>query len=278
VRRPVHLENTVLNLLQALILGIIQGLTEFIPVSSTAHLLIMQQLLGLPSGDRMFAYLVIVQLGTVLSLIVLFWSDLLKLAQAFVARPWSTPDNRLAWSIVIATIPAALLGFFLRDAVEAMFQRPLLEAAIRLLSAAILLTLAEWLGRKSRRLENLTALDAFVIGCFQVIAVFPGASRSGTTIAGGMLRGLDRPSAARFAFLMAAPIMLGDGAYQVLDVLRLPGLGEFALAIAVGFGAAAAFGWLSVRWLIGYLSSRSLYLFAGYCGVLGLVVLIFGLI
>ncbi len=263
-----------MNLFHALLLGIIQGLTEFIPVSSTAHLLIGQGLLGIPSSDLVFAFLVIIQLGTILSLLVLYWKDLLALVRAFFARPFSTPGNRLAWNIIIATIPAALIGYLLRDAVEALFHRPLLEASIRLFSAAVLLSLAEWTGKRSRHLDSMTWLDALIIGVFQVIAVFPGASRSGTTISGGMLRGFDRPSAARFAFLMSIPIMIGAGGYQMLDVARLPGLADFLPALAVGFVSAAVVGWFAVRWLIGYLSKRSLYAFAIYCAVAGVVLLI----
>lgn len=267
-----------MKLFQAFLLGIIQGLTEFIPVSSTAHLLIGQQLLGIPSSDLMFAFLVIIQIGTILSLIVLFWKDLLTLLRAFFTRPFSTPENRLAWHIIIATIPAALIGFLLRHAVEALFHQPLFEASVRLFSAAALLALAEWFGKRTHRLEEMTWLDALVIGFFQVIAVFPGASRSGTTISGGMLRGLDRPSAARFAFLMSIPIMLGAGVYQMLDVAHLPGLTEFLPALAVGFVTAAVVGWVSVRWLLGYLANHSLYVFSAYCAAAGLVVLIFQLI
>lgn len=267
-----------MNLLQAFLLGLIQGLTEFIPVSSTAHLLILQGLFGLPSSDLMFAFLVVIQLGTVLSLIVLFWKDLWAIARAMFDIRRSTPERNLGINIIIATLPAALIGYILRHAVEALFQQPLIEAAIRLFSAAILLTLAEWLGRKTRQLESMTWLDAVIVGFFQVIAVFPGASRSGTTIAGGMLRGLDRPSAARFAFLMSVPIMLGAGGYQMLDVMDLPGLDQFIPAIALGFVTAAVFGWLSVKWLIGYLNRHSLYLFAGYCAFAGVMVLVVSMI
>jgi len=266
------------NLLQAFFLGIIQGLTEFIPVSSTAHLLILQQWFGLPPSDLMFAFLVIIQLGTVLSLIVLFWNDLWAILRATLDQRRSTPERNLGFHIILATIPAALIGYLLRHAVEELFKTPMLEAAIRLFSAAILLTLAEWLGKKTRQLEAMTWLDALIIGFFQVIAVFPGASRSGTTISGGMLRGLDRPSAARFAFLMSIPILLGAGGYQMLDVMNVPGLVQFLPVIAVGFVTAAVFGWFSVKWLIDYLSKNSLYLFAGYCAFVGLVVLVVSMV
>lgn len=261
-----------MNLFHAILLGIVQGLTEFIPVSSTAHLLIGQTILKIPADDAMFSFLVIVQLGTVVSLVLFYWKDLLSLVKAFFAKPFSTRENRLAWYIIIATLPALLIGYLLKDAVEALFKQPMLEASIRLVTAAILLTLAEWLTKKNRTLDSMTWLDALIVGLMQVIAVFPGASRSGTTISGGMFRGFDRPSAARFAFLMSVPVMLAASGYEMLDVLKMPNLGEFLPLLAVGFAAAAIVGWFAIKWLIDYLGKRSLYVFAGYCAVAGLIV------
>lgn len=261
-----------MTIFHAFLLGMIQGLTEFIPVSSTAHLLIGQKLLGLPADDAMFSFLVIVQLGTLISLFVFYWKELLAIAKATLAFRHSTPERNLGLYILLATIPALLAGYFLKDAVEALFKQPMLEASIRLLTAAVLLMLAEWLTKKDRTLESMIWLDALFIGAMQVIAVFPGASRSGTTISGGMFRGLDRPSAARFAFLMSVPVMLAAGGYEMLDVIQMPNLGEFLPLLAVGFVTAAIVGWFAIRWLIGYLSKRSLYVFAIYCAVAGLVV------
>ncbi len=261
-----------MTLLHALLLGIIQGLTEFIPVSSTAHLLIGQQLLGIPADDAMFSFLVIVQLGTLISLFAFYWQDLLRIAKATLDIRRSTPERNLGIYIIVATIPALIAGYLLKDAVEALFSQPMLQASIRLFSAAILLTLAELLTRKNRNLDSMTWLDALIVGLFQIIAVFPGASRSGTTISGGMFRGFDRPSAARFAFLMSVPVMLAAGGYEMLDVIRMPNLGEFLPLLAVGFVTAAIVGWFAIKWLIDYLSKHSLYVFALYCGVVGAIV------
>lgn len=264
-----------MTLLHALLLGIIQGLTEFIPVSSTAHLLIGQNLFGLPADDAMFSFLVIVQLGTLVSLFAFYWKDLLSILKATLDFRRSTPERELGIYILLATVPALLAGYILKDAVEALFRQPMLQASIRLFAAAILLTLAETLTKKNRSLASMSWLDALVIGAFQVIAVFPGASRSGTTISGGMFRGFDRPSAARFAFLMSVPVMFAAGGYEMLDVLQMPNLGEFLPLLAVGFVAAAVVGWFAIKWLINYLSKRSLYIFAGYCAVVGTIILIF---
>jgi undecaprenyl-diphosphatase len=118
----------------------------------------------------------------------------------------------------------------------------------------------------------MTWLDALIIGLFQIIAVFPGASRSGSTISGGMFRGFDRPAAARFAFLMSVPVMLAAGGYEALDVLKMPNLSQFLPLLAIGFVTAAIVGWFAIKWLIDYLSKHSLYVFAAYCAVVGLIV------
>jgi undecaprenyl-diphosphatase len=263
-----------MTLFNSLLLGIIQGLTEFIPVSSTAHLLIAEYLLRLPTNDFSLAFDVLVQLGTLLALFIYFWRDWLALIKAFFTTPFSTDENKLVWYIIIASIPALLAGFVLRHVIEGLFKTPLIEACIRLFSAAILLVLAEALGKRARRIDSLTWLDALIVGLFQILAVFPGASRSGSTISGGMLRGLDRPSAARFAFLIAAPVMLAAGAYETLGVVKLPGFSSFLPGLAVGFVAAAIVGWLAIRWLLNYLNHHSLYVFAAYCAVVGLIALL----
>lgn len=257
----------------AFLLGIVQGLTEFIPVSSTAHLLIGQRLLGLPASDAMFSFLVIVQLGTLVSLFVFYWKDLLSIARAILNFRQSSPERNLGTYIIVATIPALIAGYLLKDAVETLFKQPMLQASIRLFTAAVLLTLAEWLTKKNRTLNSMTWLDALFVGVMQILSVFPGASRSGTTISGGMFRGFDRPSAARFAFLMSVPVMLAAGGYEMLDVIQMPDLGEFLPLLAVGFIAAAIVGWFAIKWLIEYLSKRSLYVFAAYCAVVGTIVL-----
>jgi len=270
-----------MTLIHAFLLGIIQGLTEFIPVSSTAHLLIFQYMFGIPASDAIFAFLVLVQLGTIVSLIVFFWKDLLAVVVdtlrniGGVRNFNNLPQNaKLGWYIVIATIPALLAGVLLKHFIEALFKTPLFESAIRLLTAAVLLTLAEYFGSRTRKLDSMTWLDALIVGLMQVLAVFPGASRSGTTISGGMLRGFDRSSAARFAFLMSAPVMLAAGLYEMLDVIQLPNLAQFLPLLAVGFVTAGIVGWFAIKWLIDYLSKNSLYVFAGYCAVVGTLVLI----
>jgi undecaprenyl-diphosphatase len=264
-----------MNIIYALLLGIIEGLSEFIPVSSTAHMLIVQRLLNLPSDNGVFAFLVLVQLGQLVALLVYFWRDYWILIKAFFARPFSTQENRMAWYIIIATLPALLAGLLLKDLVQKLFQNPLLEASIRLYTAAFLLFIGERLGKRSRSLSSITWLDSLIIGLFQVLAVFPGSSRSGSTIPGGMLRNLDRSSATRFAFLMAAPVMLAAGGYESLSVIKLHILPTILAPLVVGLVAAALIGWLAIRWLINYVSRHSLYLFSAYCAIVATVCMIF---
>ncbi len=272
-----------MTIFQAFILGIVQGTTEFIPVSSTAHLLIGQKILGIPADNAMFSFLVLVQLGTILSLIIFFWKDLWKILFATFSSLkhfWKRDSGelglnaRLGWFIIIATLPALLFGFLLKSVVEVLFKTPLLEAGIRLLITAVVLGLAEWLGKRTHSLNKMIWLDALAIGIAQVLSIFPGASRSGTTMSSGMVRGLDRPSAARFAFLMSVPVMLAAGGYQSLDLFKMPGLTVFLPSLAVGFFTAAIIGWLAIKWLLSYLNRHSLYVFAAYCALVGITVMV----
>ena len=272
-----------MNFFQAIVLGVIQGLTEFIPVSSTAHLLIGQSLLGIPADDKMFSFNVIIQLGTVLAMLIFFWKDLFHIVKSFFLgiwhrKPFDTHDSLVGWLVIVATIPALIVGFLVKDILEKMFNNPILVAGLRLVMSAMLLAIVERIGAHKRKLESASWMDAVTVGLFQVLSIFPGSSRSGSTIAGGILRGFDRPSAARFAFLMSAPILTAAGAYETLDVINMPGTMEFLPYLAVGFITAGVVGWLSIQWLMGFLRDHSLYIFAGYCGVVGLVCLGFSLL
>ncbi len=267
-----------MTIFHAFILGIVQGLTEFIPVSSTAHLLIAENLLGIPADDRTFSFSVIIQLGTVFALLLFFWKDFWQITIAFILgikhkKPFEYLQARLGWLIIVATMPALIAGFLLKDVVQSMFKDPLVLSGIRLLITAGMLTAVEYFDRRERNLDSATWLDALSVGLFQVLAIFPGASRSGSTIAGGMVRGFDRPAAARFAFLMSAPILLAAGAYETINVIDMPGTHAFLPYLITGFVTAAVVGWLSIKWLIAYLGKHSLYVFAAYCAILGVTVL-----
>lgn len=268
-----------MTILHAFVLGIVQGLTEFIPVSSTAHLLVAEKLLGLSPDEKLFSFSVIIQLGTVLALFAFFWKDFWNIATAFLLgikhkEPFENLHARLGWLVIVATIPALVVGFALQKNVQSNFEQPFLQAGIRLLVTAVLLTTVEYFDKRTRTLDSATWQDALSVGFFQVLAIFPGASRSGSTIAGGMVRGFDRPSAARFAFLMSAPILLAAGLYESVAIILLPNTTEFLPILIVGFVTSAAVGWITIRWLINYLSRNSMYVFAIYCAVVGALLLI----
>lgn len=268
-----------MSILQAVILGIIQGITEFLPVSSSAHLVLTPYLLGWKLDEVVvFPFDVLVQLGTLLAVIIYFRRDLWEILQAVWAglrsgKPFGSQPARLGWLLVLATIPAGALGLLIKDAVEAAFGSPQVTAVF-LLVTAILLLIAEKVGRKNRSLGSLTWKDAIWIGAAQAVSLFPGISRSGATMTGGMIRHLDRTSAARFSFLMSIPVMLAAGLFSILDLFDTPDFASYLPAIAAGFAAAAVVGYLAIRWLLGFLTRRPLYIFSIYCAVLAVIVLL----
>jgi len=268
-----------MSFLQSLILGIIQGLTEFLPVSSSAHLVLVPYILKwkIPES-QVFPFDVLVQIGTLLAVIVYFRKDLWSIIRGFVQalikrKPFETAESRMGWYLILATIPAGLAGIFLKDRVEAAFNNPRITAIFLFVTALFLLG-SEFLGKQNRKLEDIGWLDALVTGFFQAFSIFPGISRSGSTITGGMLRHFERPAAAHFAFLMSIPVMLAAGIFSIPDLLDVPDLGSFLPVLIVGFVAAAIVGYLSIHWLLRFLSKKSLIYFAAYCVLLGSLVLI----
>lgn len=267
-----------MTVLQSFILGIVQGLTEFLPISSSAHLVLVPYLLEWEfSADEAFIFNVLVQDGTLVAVILYFWKDLWAISKGFLLglrqrQPFGNPEARLGWYLILATIPAGVLGLGIKALVEAAFASPQATAVFLLLTAALLLV-AERIGKRSRSMEVITWRDALAMGFAQALAIFPGISRSGATITGGMLRNLDRPSAARFSFLMSVPVMLAAGLMALLDLFELPDLSGMLLPVAVGFLTAAVTGYLSIHWLLGYLTRRSLRGFALYCAVASLIIL-----
>ncbi len=266
-----------MTFLQSLILGIVQGLTEFLPVSSSGHLVLVPYLLGwnIPES-QIFPFDVLVQIGTLIAVIVYFWNDLWTILKAFFKglvqrKPFEDPNARLGWYLILATIPAGLAGLFLKSQVEAAFNSPRMTAYF-LIGTAVLLLAAEFFSRRNRKLIELKWLDALWIGVFQAISIFPGISRSGSTITGGMTRNFDRPSAARFSFLMSIPVMLAAGALSVLDLIEVPNLGSFLPVLAVGFVAALVVGYLSIHWMLSFVRKHSLIYFAAYCALLAIAI------
>lgn len=268
-----------MTFVQAVILGVVQGLTEFIPVSSSGHLVLVPHFLGWEfSRSQAFIFDVLVQWGTLFAVFIYFWKDLTAIAAAFVrgiiaGKPFAEPDAKMGWYLIVATVPAVVAGLLGKDMIEHAFASPKMTGVF-LLGTAMLLVVAETVGHRNRSMEQITWKDSLWIGFSQVLALLPGISRSGATIAGGMTRHLDRSSAARFSFLMSVPVMLGAGVLAFKDLAELPTAGDFLLPLLVGFLAALVSGYIAIRWLIAYLSKHSLYVFAVYCTILGLIVII----
>ena len=272
-----------MTLVQSIILGIIQGLTEFLPISSSAHLVIAPYIFGwhIPAQEG-FIFDVLVQLGTLLAVIFYFRKDLFQIIVGVInglidKRPFSNPMSRLGWILILATIPAVIAGFLFKDLVERAFGSPL-AAGLFLLGTAALLVIAERVGKRNRLFDTISWLDALIVGLFQVISLLPGISRSGSTIAGGMIRNLDRPSAARFSFLMTVPVMIGAGALALVDLIKSPTFTMQIPTLIAGFIVSAIVGYLSIRWLLSYLIKHPLYFFAIYCLVLSIITIIFSFV
>jgi undecaprenyl-diphosphatase len=273
-----------MTILHAIILGIVQGLTEFLPISSSGHLVILPFFLNwtLPEKET-FIFNVLVQIGTLVAVMIYFRAELMAIIFGFFkqllrGQPFATADARLAWLLIVATIPAGLAGIFLQDLVEQTFTSPLF-AGVALIITAVIMLIAERVTLQIGDMEDITLIEALVMGLMQSLALFPGISRSGATISGGMLRHLNRKSAAKFSFLMAIPIMLAAGGLSTYQMLtEVPDLGEFLPIMAVGFLTALVVGYIAVRWLLKFLSKHSLIYFSIYCALLGMVtILVWGL-
>ena len=264
-----------MDILTALVLGIVQGLTEFIPVSSTAHLVIFPQLLGWQ--DPGLAFDVILHLGTLTGVVVFFWRDYWHMLQEmFSWNKLNSPGDsmgRLGWLIVIGTIPAGIMGIIFKDKVETTLRSPQ-TIAISLIVFALILWWSDAKSRKIRKLRHMNLMDAIFIGCAQAIALIPGVSRSGITITAGLVRSLEREGAARFAFLLSTPVILGGGILGLKD-LYMSGLYREALVpLSVGFVTSAVSGFMAIKYLLSYLSKRNVNVFVYYRIILGIILLL----
>lgn len=264
-----------MGLLEAVVLGIVQGLTEFIPISSTAHVRLVPAFLGWE--DPGAAFTAVTQIGTLAAVFVYFRREILALSTAFfealrARKPLGTPDARMAWYILLGTIPIGVFGLLFKDMIESDF-RSLTVIAGSLIILALLLLLAEKLGRRDRPFSRIGMLDTMLIGLAQAVALVPGASRSGTTITAGLFLNLNREDAARFSFLLSIPAITLSGLYQLYE-LRAVLVGDLGLALVVAVLVSGIVGYLSIEFLLRYLRSHSTNLFIVYRIVLGLGILL----
>jgi len=261
--------------LEALLLGIVQGLTEFLPVSSSGHLEIGQALLG-TSGDDNLSFAILVHVATVLSTLVVLWREVVQLFKGtFTTLQWNAEKDYVA-KILVSMIPVFVVGMFFKDQVEAFFGNGLLLVGICLLITAFLLALSEWLQKKRQNTgHEVTYKDAFIIGIAQACAVLPGLSRSGTTIATGLLCGVKKESVAQFSFLMVLIPILGEAFLDILDLLKGEMTSDLGVVPAiVGFLAAFVTGCFACRFMIEIVRRQRLIWFAIYCAIVGTTAII----
>ena len=278
-----------MSFLHAIILGLIQGLTEFIPVSSTAHLTIAGKMMGEVNNDQQWtAFIAVIQLGTLLAVIVYFWSEIINIIRGFLIanlalikkRPITASERDhawLGWLIIIGSLPIAVFGLLLKRIIEGPLTKDLRVIAASLIGLAILLTIAELVGKQRRDMNNIRLSDALAVGFAQVLALIPGSSRSGTTITAGLFSGLKREAAARFSFLLSIPAVAASGLLELPKALR-PATAAQALqaaspdwtAIIVATIVAAISGYLSIAFLLRYLQRHTTFVFVGYRIALGL--------
>jgi undecaprenyl-diphosphatase len=269
-----------MSIIEAIIIGIIQGATEFLPISSSGHLVLLPTIFNLTSPDLTLTGLV--HLGSLMAVLIYFRQDILDIVTAVFTglrtkQLFSDPDARLGWFILVGSIPAAAAGFLLESFFESVFAQPV-PAASFLLVTAVLLIAGERLLSGKKTIAEMTWHDALIIGLFQMLALLPGISRSGSTIVGGLIRGLNRSTSARYSFLLGIPVILGAGLLSLLDLLT-PETAVFSTSSYVAaFLSAGVSGYICIAFLISWVRHHSLYVFAGYTAVFGIIYLLFALL
>ncbi len=283
-----------MTILQAIILGIVQGLTEFIPISSTAHLVFASRAIGLYSGanatlkaEQTTATIAVIQLGTLLAVLIYFSRDIIKISRAFIAdhltllsgrgaengkRGKLSQDAWLGWLVIIGSLPVGIVGLLFKKQIEGTFTKNLWVIATMMIVVAILLGIAELVGKRTRSMESLGIRDALAVGGAQVLALIPGSSRSGSTIMGGLFAGQNRETAARFSFLLSIPAIAASGLLELKEALeKVPS--ESYVAIAVATIVSGIVGYASIWFLLRFLRRHSTGIFIGYRLILGAIII-----
>lgn len=263
--------------LQALWLGIIQGLTEYLPVSSSGHLTIASHLFGI-EGEESLAFTVAVHVATVLSTLVILWKEIAWIFRGLFRFQYND-ETRYVANIVVSMIPVGIVGVFFKDKVEEVFGSGLVIVGAMLIVTALLLTFSYY--AKPRAKENISIKDAFIIGLAQAVAVLPGLSRSGSTIATGLLLGNNKARLAQFSFLMVIPPILGEALLDTMKMVKhgtAAVMGDISLGVlAVGFIAAFVSGCVACKWMINIVKRGRLVYFAIYCAIVGVITLLLSL-
>lgn len=270
-----------MSLLQSILLGLIQGITEFLPISSSGHLIIAREFFGL-SLDNTLSFDVLLHLSTLLAIIIYYRALLKNILINLVTQKLSSPNNRIAWAILYGTIPAVVVGFFLGDFLESYFRNPTF-VAVALIIGSIVFIIADRISKKgegeTETQKQLNIKKGIVVGIFQSLALIPGVSRSGITISGGLFFGLKRTEAISFAFLLAIPAIFGAASKTLLDIIGDPTASLVADLLSpnyiLGFIAAFVSGFISIKFLVRYLSNHSFTPFIIYRLVLAGIILFF---
>jgi undecaprenyl-diphosphatase len=265
------------NAVQGAFYGLVQGLTEFLPVSSTGHLRLVQAWLNPHTDQAGFtAFTAVIQLGTTLAVVLYFWRELVHIAVAWLRglvdpEVRASLECRMGWYLILATVPVGVLGFVFRHSIETG-ARNLWVLAVALIVMALVLLVAELRGSRTRDEEKLNRTDAITVGTAQVLALVPGVSRSGSTIAAGLFRGLDRVAAARFSFLLSIPAVVASGLFEARKIgdPNAPGMGVTIVATLIAFVVGLA----SIAWLLRYIARHSTFLFIGYRIALGALLMV----
>lgn len=253
-----------MKFLQSIVLGLVQGLTEFLPVSSSGHLIVFKKLFGIDQEQFGLTFDIALHFATLIAVFVVFWPDILAILKK--------PVQKLTGLLIVATIPAVLVGLFLDDYIESISQSGGFLGIAFLVTAALLF-FSQRAGKRVKSIEMMSYADAAVIGITQGVAVMPGISRSGSTTSAGLFMGLEKESSLRFAFLMSIPVILGSAVLGVKDILSEPAAIEWGPVIA-GMVAAGVSGYFAIRFMLNFFKKRSLNVFAVYVAVLGIFILV----
>ncbi len=276
-----------MNLFHAIILGIVQGLTEFIPISSSAHLILAEKIMGLDklmTPEQITAFTAVIQLGTLVAVIVYFFNDIMSMIVGFIGGNIAMLQSRqqrgthngakLGWLIILGTLPVVIVGLSAKDFIEGAFTKNLYVIGVSVIVWAVFLFLAEMFGVRRRGMSELRWSDAVVVGIAQCFSLIPGSSRSGTTITGALVTGLTRETAARFSFLLAIPAIAGSGLLEMKELLKVGGLQGIGLTnLIVATIISALVGYASIAFLLSYLRRNSTLVFIVYRLLIGAVIL-----
>ena len=275
-----------MNIFEAIILGIIQGITEFLPISSTGHLTVAGKLMNIISPahpEQWTAFIAVIQLGTLAAVLVYFWKDILNIISAFLKENLSSrvsfskqsQDSKLGWLIIIGTIPVVIIGLSFKHIIEGTLTKDLYVIAGSLIGLAIILAIAEMTANFKKDVKDLGIMDALIIGIAQCFALIPGSSRSGTTITGGLFIGLNREAAARFSFLLSIPAVFASGLLELYEALAFLN-SSMVLNLIISTVVSGISGYIAIDFLLKYLRKNTTFLFVYYR--IGLGILIFVLL